>query len=61
MVALNSHKLLHQSTLFCRKMSYVDVQKRAWFEIKQIYLHFLFDYLFAKVKNKANVFWEFQD
>ena len=53
MVALNSHKLLHQSTLFCSEMSYLDVQKRAWFEIKQIYLHFLFDYLFAKVKNKA--------
>ena len=34
-------------------MSYSDVQKRAWFEIKQIYLHvFLFDYLVAKVKMK---------
>ena len=34
-------------------MSYLDVQKRAWFKIKQIYLHvILFDCLFAKVKMK---------
>ena len=49
MVTLYSHKLLYQSALFCSEMSYSDVQKRTWFEIKQIYLHFLFNYLFAKV------------
>ena len=28
MVTLYSHKLLYQSALFCREMSYSDVQKR---------------------------------
>ena len=45
---------LYQSALFCSKMSYSNVQKRAWFDIKQIYLHFFlkFDYLFTKVEKK---------
>ena len=40
MVTFYSHKLLYQSALFCSEISYSDVQKRAWFELKQIYLHF---------------------
>ena len=40
MVTFYIHKLLYQSALFCSKMSYSDVQKHAWFEIKQIYLYF---------------------
>ena len=40
MVTFYSYKLLYQSALFCSEISYSDVQKCAWFEIKQIYLHF---------------------
>ena len=40
MVTFYSHKLLYQSALFCSDISYSDVQKRAGFEIKQIYLRF---------------------
>ena len=29
-------------TLFCNQISYSDVKKCAWFEIKQIYLYFLY-------------------
>ena len=35
-------QLLHWSTLFCRQISYSDVKICAWFEIKQIYLYFLY-------------------
>ena len=38
MVTIYSHKLVYQSTLFGSEMSYLDGQKHAWFEIKQIYL-----------------------
>ena len=60
MVTLYSHKLLYHSALFCSEMSYSDVQKRAWFEIKQIYLHFLIFNCLQKLK-WSNAFWEFQD
>ena len=42
MVTFYCHKLLYHSALFHSEMSYSDVQKRARFEIKQIYLHFFF-------------------